>query len=715
MSDPLLNALITVCQHYGLPCSRDSLLAGLALNDGYLSPPLFVQAAENAGLKAKETHLGLSQISPLLLPVVAMLTDNRACVVLAINDEQRQAQITPFTAEQTDSQQQWIDFDELEQQFLNRVFLIKRHFQFDARSPEQFVSPEQHWFWGTLWQSKAIYRDVFIASILINLFAIATPLFTRLVYDKIVPNQAFDSLWVLVSGMAIIFLFDFLLKTLRSYFIDLAGKKSDLVISSAIYRKVMGIKMAARPPSVGAFARHLQEFESIRELFTSATLASLIDLPFALLFLLVIWLIAGPLVFVPIIAVILLALFSLMIQRPLRNSIEQGSKLASQKHANLIESLAGLETVKQHGAQHQFQYKWEQAIAHMANWGMQSRRLTDSIGNLAGFTQQTVSVAVIVVGVYLIANGQLSVGGLIAASMLTSRAIAPMVQLSQLSTRYHQAKSAMTIINDIMAMPDDIDHHRRYLDSVLSGAICCDNLCFSYPCNQQSSNSLAADQHAAIPALHHLNLTIQPGEKVAIIGKIGAGKSTLQRLLCGLYSPSEGSIRFDNIDIHQLHPLALRRQIGCVSQDTTLFYGSIRDNITLGNPQSSDTAIHTACEQAGVNRFTHHEPDGLDRQVGEGGHQLSGGQKQAIAIARALLSQPKILIFDEPTSNMDSSAEQHLRHYLSTLDTSHTLLLFTHKTSMLEVVDRLIVLDRGQVVADGEKEAVLRQMRGERS
>ncbi|AJR06412.1 type I secretion system permease/ATPase [Photobacterium gaetbulicola] len=717
MADPLLNALHFLCHHYGQPHSMKSLLAGLPLQDGLLTPHLLPRAANNAGFQAEEAALSLSQLSPLLLPVIALLDSNRACVLLDIDQDKQRAEIAlpggldPSNADASGSQtaeKSWVSFEELECQFLDRVFLLRQPFQHDARTSTdtgagKAPKANQAWFWQTLWQSKFLYRDVLIASALLNLFALAIPLFTRLIYDKVVPNQAFDTLWVLTSGMAIIFGFDWLLKYLRSYFIDIAGKKTDILLSAEIYRKVMGLQLAARPPSVGAFARHLQEFESVREFLTSATIAALIDLPFALLFLLVIYIIAGPIVIIPVIAIALLALYSLLIQRPLQETIEEGSQLAAQKHANLVESVAGLETVKLFNSQPQYQHRWEQAVAHIAHWGIKSRRLTDSVHNLAGLSQQCVSVGVIIYGVYLIAAGQLSVGGLIAVSMLTSRAIGPMVQLSQLSTRYHQAKSAIVILSDIMAMPDETRHDATSdRTQPLSGHLCCDNLTFSYP-------------NAETAALQSVSLTIKAGEKVAIIGKIGSGKTTLQRLLMGLYPPSSGAVRFDNIDIHQYHPHTLRQQIGCVPQDNALFFGSIRDNITLGSPLASDDNIDLACQRAGVHLFTQHEPSGLNRQVGESGQYLSGGQKQAITIARALLNQPKLLIFDEPTSQMDNRSEQHLKHTLKALDKRHTLVLFTHKTSMLDCVDRLIVMDQGHVIADGEKSKVLETLKSKSS
>ncbi|MCM0148662.1 type I secretion system permease/ATPase [Photobacterium galatheae] len=696
MTDPLLLSLIYVSRHYGVANTPDALIADLPLTDGLLTPFLLPRAAEKAGLEAREDRLPLEKLSPMLLPAILLLKGNSACVLTGIDHDKQQAALT---TPHLDGEERWVPFSELNETYTDHLFLLKKRFRYDERSPELLQSKDGHWFWSTLWQSRQIYRDVLIASILINLFAIATPLFTRLVYDKIVPNQAFDSLWVLASGITLIFAFDFLLKLLRSYFIDVAGKKSDILISARIFAKVMGIRMEARPPSVGALARHLQEFEAIREFFTSATISSLIDLPFALLFLVVIWLIAGPLVIIPIVAVTLLMLYSLAIQRPLRRSIEEGSRLASQKHANLIESLSGLDTIKRYEAQSQFQYKWEEAVAHIANWSLKSRRLTDSVQNTAGFTQQFVTVAMIVFGVYLIAAGALTMGGLIAVSMLSSRAVGPMVQLALLSTRYHQAKSAKAIIEQLMALPVEQEASKRYLHRAsLQGWIQFSQVSFQYPGQQR-------------PAIKDLDLTIEPGEKVAVIGRIGSGKTTLERLIMGLYKPTTGAIRLDETDIGQLHPTDIRRNIGSVPQDLMLFYGSIRDNIALGRPQASDEAILRAAERAGVTVFTRQDEAGLDRQVGEGGQALSGGQRQAVAIARALLSEPKILVMDEPSSNMDNASERALKQVLRQLSRDETLLLFTHRMSMLDVVDRVVVLEQGQLIADGPKEHVLQQLR----
>ncbi len=696
VKDPLLQSLVYVSRYFGQANSPDALVSGLPISDGYLSPFLFPRAAERAGIVAKEAKMDISELSLLLCPCIMLLKGNEACVMLSISHETGEAEVvTPHT----DTTTNVVKIEHLKEDYLGRVFLLKKQFRYDERSPEMLKERSGHWFWSTLWESRSIYRDVLLASIFINAFAIATPLFSRIVYDKVVPNLAFDSLWVLASGIFVIFIFDLILKLLRSYFIDISGKKSDLLISSRIFQKVMGIRMEARPPSVGAFARHMQEFESIRDFFTSASVSALIDLPFAFFFLFIIWIVAGPLVIVPIVAVVCLMIHTMIIQKPLRHTIEEGSRLSSQKNANLIESLAGLETIKLFGAESQFQYRWEEAVAHMSNWGIKTRRLTDSVQNAAGFIQQFVSVAMIVFGVYLIANGDLTMGGLIAASMLSSRAVGPMVQLSLLSTRYNQAKSAMAIIDQLMNMPSEQEDGRRYIHRpIMRGKIEFDRVNFSYP-------------NTDVAALRDISFTILPGEKVAIIGRIGSGKTTLSRLLMGLYRPTAGSVRIDETDITQIHNIDIRRNIGCVPQDPTLFFGSIRDNITLGRPLADDRDILDAANRSGVTTFTQRDPSGLERQVGEGGNQLSGGQRQAIAIARAMLGRPPVLLMDEPTSAMDNRSEQYIKQQLASMRRDETLILNTHKTGMLDIVDRIIVVEQGSIVADGPKLAVLQALK----
>lgn len=425
----------------------------------------------------------------------------------------------------------------------------------------------------------------------------------------------------------------------------------------------------------------------------------MIDLPFAFLFLLVIWIFAGVLAVVPLIAIIIMIVYSLYIQAPLRHSIEESSRLAAQKYATVIEALAGLESVKIHNAEGQFQHRWEQAVSHMANVGIETRKITNMVGGLASYVQQMTMVAIVVLGVYEISEGNLSMGGMIAAVMLSGRAIGPLIQLSVLSTRYNQAKSALLLLENIMQSPSEREDDRHYLDyDRLSGRIELDDVSFNYPDIEQA-------------ALKHVTLNIQPGEKIAIIGRIGAGKTTLEKLILGLYKPIEGAVRLDGFELPQLHPSTVRNNIGCVPQDFSLFYGTIRQNIQLGHPHATDAQILRAAQRAGVSQFTNHDPNGLERQVGESGRNLSGGQRQSIALARAMLLDPPILILDEPTANMDNRSESIVKRELANLPADTTMLLITHRTSMLDIVNRIIVLEQGMVVADGPRDLVLQQLK----
>ncbi len=692
----LLECLLFMSQHYGMANTREALTAGLPLKDGMLTPELFPRAAHRAGFVVDYFASSLEVIPTLLLPCILLMKDGRAAVLISVDKDASQAVLfVPVGS----VGQQTIPFTVLENEFSGHGFYIKRRLQFDDRAPEVLKPRGGHWFWSTLFESLPIYKDVLIASILINVFAVASPIFIMNVYDKIVPNLAFDSLWVLAIGVSLIFSFDLIIRQLRSYFIDIAGKKSDLLLSAKIFSKVLGIRLESRPNSTGAFARHLHEFESIREFFTSATVSALIDLPFAFLFLLVIWIFAGVLAVVPLIAIIIMIVYSLYIQAPLRHSIEESSRLAAQKYATVIEALAGLESVKIHNAEGQFQHRWEQAVSHMANVGIETRKITNMVGGLASYVHQMTMVAIVVLGVYEISEGNLSMGGMIAAVMLSGRAIGPLIQLSVLSTRYNQAKSALLLLENIMQSPSEREDDRHYLDyDRLSGRIELDDVSFNYPDIEQA-------------ALKHVTLNIQPGEKIAIIGRIGAGKTTLEKLILGLYKPIEGAVRLDGFELPQLHPSTVRNNIGCVPQDFSLFYGTIRQNIQLGHPHATDAQILRAAQRAGVSQFTNHDPNGLERQVGESGRNLSGGQRQSIALARAMLLDPPILILDEPTANMDNRSESIVKRELANLPADTTMLLITHRTSMLDIVNRIIVLEQGMVVADGPRDLVLQQLK----
>ncbi|WP_111977780.1 type I secretion system permease/ATPase [Algibacillus agarilyticus] len=692
LQNPLLSSLVFLTKYYGKPFSAQALVAGLPLSDGKLTPDLLPRAALRAGLDAKLVRKEISAIPDLLLPCILMLKDGRNCVLLSCDDEQ-----ATIAWPELESSQDKITLAELTELYVGYAFYVRKKYRFDERSQETLETTHGHWFWDTLRRSIPIYRDALFAALFINLFAIASPLFVMNVYDRVVPNLAVDTLWVLTIGMLIVMVFDFTLKELRSHLLDLAAKKSDVLLSAKLFEKVLNMGMAHRPQSVGAFARNIQDFDSIRDFITSATIAALIDVPFSIIFLLIIALVAGPLALVPIVAIVIMLSYSFWVKGKIKVEVERGSRFSVQKNAHLIETLGGIESLKLSSAESQFQQKWEDLVGHIANWNLNIRRYATSVSAVSGFVTQLSTVFIVVVGVYQIIEGNISMGAMIAAVMLTGRALQPFGQVSLLATRYNQAESALVALNEVMEKPDENFErylHRPYID----GSIQFSQVNFTYP-------------NTEYRVLNNLNFNIKPKEKVAIIGRIGAGKTSIEKLLLAFYQPTEGSIRLDGIDINQISPADLRQKIGCLPQDINLFYGSIRDNITLGVPHVDDDRILRAARLAGVTAFTDIDPEGLDRQVGERGAFLSGGQRQSVALARALLFNPPVLVLDEPTSHMDNQSEQFIKQKLSILAQDKTLVLITHKFSMLDLVDRIIVLERGNIVADGEKDKVMQALR----
>lgn len=689
--DSLLACLLIMTRLKDAPCSETSLIAGLPLIDQRLSPELFVRAASRAGLEAKVVERKLDEISSIVLPVVLLLESNRALVLREIDNANQTASIVD--AESGDEKQ--IPLAKLNQQYTGYAIYVKAEERFEQAQDLKARQQKEHWFWAVMKSSWRIYRDVLLASFFINLFAIATPLFVMNVYDRVVPNQAIETLWVLAIGVIVVYVFDLILKGLRGYFIEVAGKKSDILLSSFLFERVLGSRFSERPNSVGSFVSQFREFDTVRNFYTSSTIAALVDIPFITLFLLIIFYVGGPLVWVPIIALPIILVYGLLMQKPIKNAVEQTFVSSAQKNATLVESLVGLETVKVLGAEGSLQRLWEKSVGHMAYWSQRVRILSLSVGLFSGLVQQLASVILIIVGVYLIAERELTMGALIASFMLAGRAMAPIAQVANLLVSYDQTKTALSALDDIVAKTQERNPEKPFIKRPsFEGGIQFNKVTFSYPDESQ-------------PALDNVSFKIEPGEKVAIIGRIGSGKSTIQKLLLGLYQSEQGGVLFDGIDSRQIDPADLRRHIGHVPQDVILFAGSVKSNIVYGAPHVEDAEIIRVANYSGVKEFVDRHPLGFDRQVGERGQALSGGQRQSIGIARALLDSPSMCLLDEPTNGMDNSTESLVKDNLLTTLKDKTVILVTHKTSLLSLVDRVIVLDNGKLIADGPKEPVL--------
>jgi len=688
--DPLLQALLSICKLLHSPHSAESLTAGLPLVEGKLSHALFIRAAKRAGFSSSLVKRPINEISNLVLPAVLLLNDNKTCVLVSKDEYNCTLLLT-----ETGSGEKILPREELEQEYTGLAFFIQAEHDFASHSKHSETPRASHWFWDVIYKSWPIYTEVLVASLLINIFAVSSPLFVMNVYDRVVPNHALETLWVLAAGIAVVYSFDFIMKSLRGYFIDVAGKRSDIILSATIFEKVLGIKMASRPASVGAFASSLHDFESFRDFLTSATLTTLVDLPFLFIFLAVIYMLGGEIALIPLLVLPLAIIAGVIAQAPLKKTITEVSQYSSQKNALLVESLTNLDSIKSTGAESQTQKRWEENVGKIAQLSLKSRLFSTMAVNFTAFLQQMATVGVVILGVYKISDGELTMGALIACTLLTGRALAPVSQVASLLTRYHQARTSLDTLNNMMALPVEREPGKKFLHRpTFTGNIEFKNVNFSYP-----------DQ--PIKALDNISFKIKAGERVGFIGRIGSGKSTIEKLMLGFYEAQEGSILVDGTDIRQIDPSDLRRQIGYVPQDISLTFGSVKDNITLGSQFADDDAILRAAEISGVTNFVNRHPAGFDLQVGERGSALSGGQRQSVAVARSLLLSPPIFIMDEPSNSMDNSTEESFKQRFSKELNTQTLILVTHRASLLTLVNRLIVMDGSKIVADGPKESVL--------
>lgn len=691
--DPLLDCLELLTRMHNRSVSRNGLRAGLPLVQDCLTVELFARAAERADLSSRVLKRPLKKLSNLELPAVLLLKNRKACVVVKINHENG---VATLLQPESGHGGKKVLIKVLAKVYTGySIFVRPKYNDSTHQKVKDTLGNNKNWFWGTLFKSWRIYRDVFVAAFLINVFGLATPCFILNVYDRVIPNAALETLWVLAAGIGIIYLFELVMRGLRGYFIDEAGKKANLKISATLFEKVFGLRMEVRPKSVGAFTKNLQQFESIRDFFTSFSITALIDMPFVVIGLFAIWYIAGSMVWIQVVCIGLLLLYAFIIQIPLKRAVEKTFSASAQKNAILVEGLSGMETIKVLGAESHVQRAWEEAVSFIATWGTRARFLSSTVTHLSNFIQSAAVVFVIIVGVYMIAAGELSQGALIACVILSRRAISPMTQVVSLSTRFHRARLSLKTLNKIMALPSERPPGKNFLHRTeFRGEIELKNITFSYP---DQANS----------ALKDINLHISNGEKIGLIGPVGSGKTTLGKLILGLYEPISGMVAMDGTDIRQIDPAELRHYIGYVPQDVTLFRGTVRSNITLGTYDVDDRQVIWAAEISGVTDFVKKNSMGFDMEVGEQGQGLSGGQRQAVTMARAILLDPPILVLDEPTSSMDRSTESRIKNAINTILTDKTLIVITHRLSLLDLVDRIVVIDNGTIIADGAKSRIL--------
>ena len=705
-SDLLLQTLSLFTNRYDKAVSVDTLTAGLPLTPNTKSPDLlsfsqahtlFSRATKRAGFKSTLVERDLKTILDLHLPVILLLAHGQSCILEAFNEDRTEVKVV-YPGE--NPLEEWLSLESLDEEYLGYAFLLKKDIAREEQTTFAHKQHKKHWFWDTLKLSWPIYKDVLLASLLVNLFVLASPLFTMSVYDRVIPNNATETLIVFAIGVITVYIIDGFLKFFRTRMLEIAAKKSDVVMSSIIFEKVLDLKMAMHPKSVGSFASNIRDFDAIRSFLTNATMSVLIDMPFALIFLLVIYYIGGTIVVIPATMMVLILIYALIIYKPLEKSIESTHEASAKKNSILIESLHNIETIKTQGMSGQVQWEWEESVGEIAQKSLYSRLLSASVPTITGLLVQLTTVLIIIYGVFMIRDLELTMGGLIGIVILASRTVAPMGQVAALLTNYSDAKTAYDVINTITSQPMERLTDQHFIErETFKGKIEFKNVTFSYP-------------EAEVTALKDVSFVINSGEHVGIIGRIGSGKSTIEKLILKLYDPDEGSILIDDIDIAQIDPARLRKFIGYVSQDIALFRGTVKDNILHRAPTASDEKLLEAARLSGVDEFIKRHPLGYNMPIGERGQGLSGGQRQSIGIARALISAAPVMLLDEPTNALDQLSEAQLMGHFSKAFSGKTLILVTQKMSLLTATKRVIVMHEGKVYLDGKRDEVLKALKG---
>lgn len=683
-----------LCELLEISISPQALKQNLSLHDNLLTRTYLENAVAPFSIEGRLVKMPLDSITEYMLPCMLLLKTGEACIL--IQKTKKEAWTVLFAPSGRGEVK--IQPKELRAIYDGEIFIARPLYRPSLKGLDEDLY-QRNWFWQALSRSWPIYGQVIIAAMITNLFGLATPLFTMNIYDRVIPHQALETLWALSIGIISVFIFEFLLRSLRVYFIDLAGQKTDVLLSNLIMKHLTKIQFSQKPSPAGVLANQLREFEHLREFFSSATIVTLVDLPFMFFFIIMVGLMAPSLAIIPLIVIFIIVLGTFIVEFPIRKSIQKNLKENSTKHAFLLESIYGLEAIKLNNAENRILYQWESLTAHSSESSRLLKFLTAFPLNFTNFVQQIGYIGTIIVGVGLVNDNTLTTGGLIAISLLMGRIFAPLTQTTSLLTRIHQSLSSLRILNYLFSIPQEKKPDQIFTPMPrFTGATEFHHVTFGY-------------ENSIHPVLSEFSFCIKAGERIGIIGRMGCGKSTLTRLLLKLYSPSKGSIALDGIDINQIDASDVRHHIGYAPQNIHCFQGSLIENITFGK-HVDWTTLNEALEISGVLDFSHHHPQGLHMPIGESGSNLSSGQKQTIGIARALIQKPTLLMLDEPSAFMDQNSEvkltQRLQLYLK--DPQKTLLLISHRLPMFHLVNRLIVMDGGQIVADGKRDDILKML-----
>ena len=695
--DPVLDCLAFLARQADRPSSPVLIRAGLALSpDGRLPFHQIEPALDQIGMRADPVARNLKAWPSGKCPAILELEDDRAAVLLEVRD--RDGLIyAPGLAEPI-----WVKLAELEPAYTGRAVVVESDPTRERENERPWDDAKRrHWFWSEIWKVRREFWPVLLAALIVNMLAFAMPLFTMNVYDRVIPNKAVATLWVLALGVLLALIFDFTLRVARARLIDEVARKLDAKLSQKLFEKVMNLPMADRQGSTGALARRVSDYEMVRDFFASTTVVLAVDFTFLFLFLGFILLVGGWLVLIPLTGILLMLTAGFSLQRQMGKVALDAQADSSLQHSVLIESISGAETLKAARAEGQMLGRWRRYSAMSAATSERMRKLSAVAVNLASISQQTISIGLLVGGFYRFQAGEMSMGAIIAIIMISGRSLQPVGQLAFLVTRGKQAFATLASLQRMMEAQDERQTGMRSIvPEIRAGHVELRDLSFRYP-------------EASRDALSAVNLKIEPGERIGVIGRVASGKSTLGRVLCGLYAPTGGEMFVDGLDSRQYHPHQLREAFRFVSQDADVFSGTVRDNLMLGAAQADDSQLIDAVVRSGADIFLSRDAAGFDLPVGERGSRLSGGQRSLLVLARALVSPSKMLFLDEPTGSMDTQTELYFIEHLKTaLAADQSLIVATHRHNMLSILNRLIVIDGGKIIADGPRDEILRHLTG---
>ena len=691
---PYLQAILLIAKHYRIETSEERIRLQMDWAGASAADEVVKTIARQIGLSVRKSKFSKEMLNPWRLPVIVVFKDGQVGVV-------DQADVDHNVSIQMSGDQglaQSFVASDLQHEIESVYILRPEKSVADARIDEYIKPYESSWFWSIVLRDWKRYIDIMFASLIANILALATIIFSMQVYDRVVPSQSIPTLWVLAGGVLIAAIFEFVLRVARIYLSDIIGKRADLRISDRVFGHTLRIKNSERSKSTGTFISQIRELEGVRELVTSTTISAIADLPFFFLFLVIFWIIGGNLFWVMVLVVPLMIIPAILAQRPLAKLAREGMRESSIRNAILVESVQGIEDIKLLRAESRFQNQWNHMNEMSADISMKQRKI---VGVMTAWTQKVQGLTyalVVLVGCFAVISGEMTTGALVACSILSSRMLAPIAQITGVLGRLQQAKVAKSSLDELMKKPvDQPDRAHLIHRSVLLGDYQLNGTLFKY------------NQDDAKPNLAIAQLAIRAGEKIAILGRNGAGKSTLLQLLSGMQMPQQGNIYLDGLDLSLIDPADIRRDTGLLNQSAHLFYGTIRENLTLGAPLASDDDLIQARKMTGAWSFVQDKKEGLDHLVLEGGLGFSGGQRQALLLSRLLIRQPNIVLLDEPTASIDDVAEKQFIDHLMNWMGHRTLIVATHRRAVLALVDRIIVMNEGKIVMDGPRDQILSQ------